>query len=92
MTNNQHEADASMHSDRRQSKYYQELSNSFLNIVEVSLLEMDDRKGVPRETTPEASEVSLPCLLGSRGELLSVTIQNEVQIKPSNHAIFLLKI
>lgn len=29
----------------------------------------------------KASEMFLPCLLGSRGKLLSVTIQNEVQTK-----------
>ena len=69
VTNNHHEADASTHSERLQSKHYQELSKSFLNSVEIFLLEMDGRKCVPRETTPEASEVPPPCLLGSRGEL-----------------------
>lgn len=92
VTNNHHEADASMHSDRLQSKHYKELSNSFLNSVEISLFETDVGKGVPREKTLEASEMSLPCLLGRRGELLSVTIQNEVGIKPSNYAIFPFKI
>lgn len=91
VTNNYHEADGSTLSDRTQSKHYQELSNSFLKGVEISLLETDGWKCVLREAMLEASEVSLPFSFGSRGELLSLTIQNEVQIKPSNHAVFPLK-
>lgn len=91
VTNNHHVADASTHSDRLQSKHCPELSDSFLNSAEISLLEMDGRRCVPRETTLEASDMSLSYFLGSRGELLSVTTQNEVGIKSSNHATFPLK-
>lgn len=69
LTNNYHEADGSTHSNRMRSKHYQELSNSFLKGVEISLLETDGWKCIPREAMLEASEVSLPFSFGSRGEL-----------------------